>query len=135
VTAPDRLPPATPSVLQRLALAPRRVRALREQIERARVHSGPLDAALATIARDSEIGGPILAGAVAYRLFVFALPLGFFLVSGLGVLERELGVDGRAAANTVGLAGLVTRQVVWQARPTAPRAGGSLSPPFWCSPT
>jgi uncharacterized BrkB/YihY/UPF0761 family membrane protein len=91
------------------------VRALREQIERARVHSGPLDAALATIARDSEIGGPILAGAVAYRLFVFALPLGFFLVSGLGVLERELGVDGRAAANTVGLAGLVTRQVAGDA--------------------
>jgi hypothetical protein len=94
VTAPDRLPPATPSVLQRLALAPRRVRALRGQIERARVHSGPLDAALATIARDSEIGGPILAGAVASRLFVFGLPLGFFLVSGLGVLARVLGTNG-----------------------------------------
>ena len=115
MSAPDRLPPATPSVLQRLALAPRRVRELRGQIERARVHSGPLDAALATIARDSEIGGPILAGAVAYRLFVFALPLGFFLISGLGVLARVLGVDPQAAANTVGLAGLVTRQVAGDA--------------------
>jgi hypothetical protein len=95
VTAPDRLPPATPSVLQRLALAPRRVRTLREQIEQARVHSGPLDSALATIARDSEIGGPILAGAVASRLFVFGLPLGFFLVSGLGVLARVLGHQRR----------------------------------------
>jgi hypothetical protein len=111
VSAPDRLPPTTPSVLRWLAFAPQRVRVLRKQIDRARAHSGPLDAALATIARDSEIGGPILAGAVAYRLFVFALPLGFFLVSGLGVLERELGVDGRAAANTIGLAGLITRQV------------------------
>ena len=64
------------------------------------MHSGPLDAALATIARDSEIGGPILAGAVAYRLFVFALPLGFFLVSGLGVLA--LAWERSAAAVTVG---------------------------------
>ena len=115
MTAPNRLPPARPSVLQRLALAPRRVRALRGQLELARARSGPLDAALATIARDSEIGGPILAGALAYRLFVFALPLGFFLISGLGVLAQVLGVEPRAAANTVGLAGLVTRQVAGEA--------------------
>jgi hypothetical protein len=97
------------------------------------VHSGPLDAALATTARGSEIGGPILAGAVAYRLFVFALPLGFFLISGLGVLERGLGVDGRAAANTVGLTGLITRQAASDAAKSS--SWWALSPPFSCSPT
>ncbi len=65
------------------------------------MHSGPLDSALATIARDSEIGGPILAGAVAYRLFVFGLPVGFFLVSGLGVLARVLGHQRRRSTSGV----------------------------------
>jgi hypothetical protein len=32
---------------------------------------------------------------VASRLFVFGLPLGFFLVSGLGVLARVLGHQRR----------------------------------------
>ena len=34
----------------------------------------------------------MLAGALSYRLFVFALPLAFFLVSGLGLLASALGV-------------------------------------------
>jgi membrane protein len=123
---PNPLPPPTPSVLQRLALALGRLRAQRERIELARVHSGPLDAALETVERDSQIGGGILAGALAYRVFVFALPLAFFLVSGLGVLARVLGVDPQAAGSDVGLAGLVTKQV-------ASAANGSSS--FWVALT
>jgi hypothetical protein len=70
---------------------------------------------------------------VAYRLFVFALPLGFFLVSGLGVLERVLGVDPQAAANTVGLAGLITQQVAGEADNSSSLCVAHLL--FSCSPT
>jgi uncharacterized BrkB/YihY/UPF0761 family membrane protein len=42
---------------------------------------------------------------------VFALPLAFFLGSGLGVLASALGVDTHRIMNSVGLAGVVTKQV------------------------
>ena len=54
-------------------------------MQEARERSPALDATLETIELDSHIGGGILAGALSYRLFVFLLPLAFFLVSGLGV--------------------------------------------------
>ena len=35
--------------------------------------------------------GGMLAGALSYRLFVFSLPLSFFLISGTGLLASALG--------------------------------------------
>jgi uncharacterized BrkB/YihY/UPF0761 family membrane protein len=105
------VPPPKPTVLRRLALALERIRAVRVRIERARAQSGPLDAALATIERDSEIGGGILAGALAYRVFVFALPLAFFLVACLGLVARAFGTDPQSIGDDAGLAGLVTQEV------------------------
>ena len=53
----------------------------------------------------------MLAGALSYRLFVFALPLAFFVVSGLGLLASAVGIEPHVMADSVGLAGLVTQQV------------------------
>ena len=77
----------------------------------ARKSSPALDATFDTIERDSHIGGGMLAGALSYRLFVFLLPLAFFLVSGLGLLAKALGVQPHVVVNSVGIAGTVTKQV------------------------
>ena len=69
----------------RTLAAAERVRILREQIEEARARHRSVDIGLATVERDSEIGGSLLAGALAYRLFVFLLPFAVFLVVGLGL--------------------------------------------------
>jgi hypothetical protein len=89
-----KLPPPRRTLLGRLvgrlAQWVEHAHALRAGIERARGRSATLDATLDTVERDSQVGGGILAGALSYRLFVFALPLAFFLVSGLGVLASAL---------------------------------------------
>jgi uncharacterized BrkB/YihY/UPF0761 family membrane protein len=108
---PIPLPPARKSLLQRLALVARGRRRVRARIERARERSRLIDTTFATLERDSDIGGGILAGALAYRLFVFALPLGFFLVSALGVLADALGRNPQSLGQDAGLAGLVTEEV------------------------
>jgi len=105
------LPPPRPTLLRRLALKVEQARALKGWIEKARRRSPTLDATFDTIERDSRIGGVILAGALCYRLFVFALPLSFFLISGLGLIAKALGKNADAIVNSVGLAGKVAKQV------------------------
>jgi uncharacterized BrkB/YihY/UPF0761 family membrane protein len=53
----------------------------------------------------------MLAGALSYRLFIFTLPLAFFLVSGLGLVASAVGNDLNVLADSVGLAGVVAEQV------------------------
>jgi membrane protein len=110
-SAPIKLPPPRRTLLQRMALWVEHAHALRGWVEEARGHSAALDATFETIERDSRVGGGILAGALSYRLFVFALPLAFFTVSGLGLLASTLGVEPHVVSNSVGLAGIVTKQV------------------------
>ena len=110
---PDQmeLPPPRRTLLQRLTHWLEHAQALRRWIEEARGRSAALDATFETIERDSNIGGGLLAGALSYRLFVFALPLAFFVVSGLGLLASALGVESNLVVNSVGAAGVVTKQV------------------------
>ena len=85
--------------------------ALRARAERARARSQTFDHALAWIERDAAIGGGMLAGALAYRLFLFVLPLSFFLVAVLGPIADALGSDPQELGADAGLAGLVTNEV------------------------
>src|SRR6266496_3346578 len=114
-----KLPPPRRTLLGRLTLWVEQAQALRGWIEQARKRSATLDATFETIERDSHIGGGILAGALSYRLFVFALPLAVFLVSGLGLLASALGTDPRLVANSVGFAGVVTKQVASTSKSTS----------------
>jgi uncharacterized BrkB/YihY/UPF0761 family membrane protein len=98
-------------LLGRLAGWLEHARALRSWVEAARRRSAALDATLETIERDSEIGGGMLAGALSYRLFVFSLPLSFFLISGIGLLASAIGRKPDLIVNSVGFAGVITRQV------------------------
>jgi uncharacterized BrkB/YihY/UPF0761 family membrane protein len=108
---PLDLPPPKRTFLQRFALWLERGRALRRWIEEARKRSTLLDATFETIERDSDIGGGILAGALAYRLFLFTLPLAFFLVSVLGLASDAAAESPKELAKSVGMLGLVTSQV------------------------
>ena len=105
------LPPPKRTLLGRLAHWVENAQALKGWVQEARKSSPALDATFETIERDSHIGGGMLAGALSYRLFVFLLPLAFFLVSGLGVLASALGVQPHVVVNSVGIAGTVTKQV------------------------
>ncbi len=105
------LPPPRPTLLQRLALWVQHAYALKGWVQEARGRSAALDATFETIERDSHIGGGMLAGALAYRLFLFALPLALFVVSGLGLLASAIGFEPKLITNSVGLAGVVTKQV------------------------
>ena len=98
-------------MLRRLSLWLERVEALRAWIQAARARSATVDALFETIERDSDMGGAMLSGALSYRLFVFVLPLAFFVVSGLGLLASALGVKPNLIVNSVGFTGVVTKQV------------------------
>jgi len=88
-----------------------RVRILREQIEETRARHRSVDIALATVERDSEIGGSLLAGALAYRLFVFLLPFAVFLVVGLGAFADATDQSTAAVADGLGLTQFVAREI------------------------
>jgi uncharacterized BrkB/YihY/UPF0761 family membrane protein len=105
------LPQPRQTLLHRLTSWAGRARALRRGIEKARRRSRTLDAAFETIERDSEIGGGMLAGALSYRLFVYALPFSFFVVSALGLLAKAFDTNPDALADSVGLAGVIATQV------------------------
>ena len=70
-----------------------------------------LDASLQVIERDSQVGGGLLAGALAYRLFLFFLPLGFFLIAVLGLVANWTGTKPLRVSKDIGIVNLVTNEV------------------------
>jgi membrane protein len=111
---PEPLPSeavAGTTLVARLLAAAERVRVLREQIEGARERHASVDIGLSAIERDSEIGGGLLAGALAYRLFVFLLPLAVFLVVGLGLYADVVDQSPDAVARDLGLTRIVAREI------------------------
>ena len=84
---------------------------LRARLEQARQRMPLLDAGVEAVERDVEIGGGILAGALAYRLFLFFLPFAFMLVAVLGLVSDATGSTPKEISRDVGLVGLVTNEV------------------------
>lgn len=58
----------------------------KERAEVLRARSRAVDAAFATHERDQRVVGSVLAGAIAFRLFVYLLPLFLAVVTTLGIL-------------------------------------------------
>jgi uncharacterized BrkB/YihY/UPF0761 family membrane protein len=81
----------------------------RAQAERGR--HGSVDAAFEMVERDSEVGGGIIAGALAYRLFIWLLPLALVAVAGLGFAADASSDSPEEAADTLGLDGLITSSI------------------------
>jgi uncharacterized BrkB/YihY/UPF0761 family membrane protein len=81
----------------------------RAQDERSRHTS--VDAVFDMIDRDSEVGGGIIAGALAYRLFIWLLPLALVVVAGLGIAADSRSESPRQAAKELGVQGLVSSSI------------------------
>ena len=91
-------------------LAERRERLTeRAQAERRRHES--VDVVFEVVDRDVETGGGIIAGALAYRLFIWLLPAMLVAVAGLGFAADAGSESPQETAKSVGLAGLVTSSV------------------------
>jgi uncharacterized BrkB/YihY/UPF0761 family membrane protein len=77
----------------------------------ARPRHRSVDAAYELVDRDIEVGGGIIAGALAYRLFIWLLPFALVLVAGLGIAADAASTSPDHAARSLGLAGLVSSSV------------------------
>jgi uncharacterized BrkB/YihY/UPF0761 family membrane protein len=83
--------------------------AARAAAERSRHAS--VDAVYELVDRDVEVGGGIIAGALAYRLFIWMLPFALVLVAGLGIAADAASTSPDHAARSLGLAGLVSSSI------------------------
>lgn len=97
--------------LGRLALWLERTRLARARVEAARERHVSVDLGLCVVERDASIGGGLLSGALAYRLFVLLLPTALLFVSGLGLYADAADKSTQQAARDAGLQGLIASQV------------------------
>jgi membrane protein len=81
----------------------------RAEAER-RLHPS-VDAVYEMVDRDAEVGGGIIACALAYRLFIWLLPLALVVVAGLGLAADASSGSPEEAAATLGFEGLVTSSI------------------------
>ena len=70
-----------------------------------------VDAAYQMVDRDSELGGGIIAGALAYRLFIWMLPLALVVVGGLGIAADAAEETPEEAADSLGMGGLISHSI------------------------
>jgi uncharacterized BrkB/YihY/UPF0761 family membrane protein len=89
----------------------RRGKALEARAEEERRRHGSVDAVFEMIDRDSEVGGGIMAGALAYRLFIWLLPLALVAVAGLGFAADAASSSPEEAADSLGIEGLVSSSI------------------------
>ncbi len=86
-------------------------RRLGASAEAARARHTTVDFGFRLFERDASIGGGLLAGALAYRLFVLLLPTALLFVSGLGLYADAADKSTSEAAREAGLHGLIASQV------------------------
>lgn len=112
-------PVAGKTIAGRALAAAERIRIVREQIAEARARHRSIDVGFATVERDSEIGGSLLAGALAYRLFVFLLPFAVFAVVGLGIYADATDQSTAEVAGEIGMTRVIATQVAGAASDSA----------------
>jgi uncharacterized BrkB/YihY/UPF0761 family membrane protein len=81
----------------------------RAQAERRRHRS--VDAVFQMVERDGEVGGGIIAGALAYRLFIWLLPLALVAVAGFGFAADASSNSPEEAAESLGIEGLISNSI------------------------
>jgi uncharacterized BrkB/YihY/UPF0761 family membrane protein len=96
-----------------------RVERLQRRAEAERERHDSVDAVFAMADRDVELGGGIIAGALAYRLFIWLLPLALVAVAGLGIAAEASSETPEEAAESLGLAGLVSSSIASAAKGSA----------------
>jgi uncharacterized BrkB/YihY/UPF0761 family membrane protein len=100
-----------PEITGRLAAWIERTRVLRARAEAARARHASIDLGFSVLDRDAAVGGGLLAGALAYRLFVLLLPTALLFVSGLGLYADAADKSAATVAREAGLHGLIASEV------------------------
>src|SRR5215471_7796119 len=88
---------------RRRAALEERAKRLAARAQRERQLHSSVDAAFEIADRDIEVGGSIIAGALAYRLFIWLLPLALVCVAGLGIAADAASESPKAAAKSLGV--------------------------------
>jgi hypothetical protein len=86
--------------------------AVESTIQTQRTRSRALDASIETYELDADVGGGILAGAVAFRVFLFMVPYVYVVCTLLGVSARLANEDPVHLAKTVAITGVLASGVV-----------------------
>jgi uncharacterized BrkB/YihY/UPF0761 family membrane protein len=94
---------------QQLASEPAR---LKQELQARRQRSGMVDAGFLVQELDARVGGGILAGALAFRIFLFMVPVVYVIFTALGVTSRALGHDPSQLATNAGITGILAGTVV-----------------------
>lgn len=103
----------------RTAAITERAQRIAERAQRERAVRPSVDVLFDMADRDAEVGGGIMAGALAYRFFIWLLPLALVAIAGLGFAAEAASVAPKEAAESLGLAGLVSNSVAGSARSTS----------------
>jgi uncharacterized BrkB/YihY/UPF0761 family membrane protein len=95
-------------VRQRQDALQARVDRISERAQEERGRRGWVDAIYEMVERDNEIAGGIIAGALAYRLFIWLLPAGLVFVGGLGVIADAASDSPKGVGAKLGIGGIVS---------------------------
>jgi len=82
------------------------------ELETRRRRSGMVDAGFLVQELDARVGGGILAGALAFRLFLFMVPIVYVVFTVLGAASHALGQDPAHLASSAGITGILASTVV-----------------------
>jgi uncharacterized BrkB/YihY/UPF0761 family membrane protein len=85
---------------------------LQDELQARRRRSGMVDAGFLVQELDADVGGGILAGALAFRIFLFMVPFVYVVFSILGGLSRAMGQDPAQLAKHLGITGILASTVV-----------------------
>jgi uncharacterized BrkB/YihY/UPF0761 family membrane protein len=86
-------------------------RRLAERAEAERERHRSVDALYEMADRDAEVGGGLIAAALAYRLFIWLLPVALVAVAGLGIAADASSGSPEDAAESLGFEGLISNSV------------------------
>jgi uncharacterized BrkB/YihY/UPF0761 family membrane protein len=81
------------------------------KLEASRSTNNLVDAGFHLYERDVNAGGGVLAGALAFRLFVFAIPYVFLVITVFGSAADLQNESGQDVARTAGLTGLIGKAI------------------------
>ena len=85
---------------------------LQDELQTRRRRSGMVDAGFLVQELDAQVGGGILAGALAFRIFLFMVPFVYVVFTALGLISRAMGQDPGQLARNVGITGILASTVV-----------------------
>lgn len=88
-----------------------RAKRLAARAQDERTHHASVDVAFEMVDRDADAGGEIIAGALAYRIFIWLLPLALVAVAGLGFAASASSESTKETVRSLGITGLVSNSV------------------------